>query len=102
MVIDLSDLIPIATILGACSAPTLASIWAGRAANKSANIAAEKVVEVKETLVDVGKKTNMKLETIHLLVDNQLSQAVDRLEAATIKIGELELLLKAKELRRDN
>lgn len=102
MIVDLSDLVPLATILGACSAPTLAAIWAGRAANKNANNAAEKVSEVRETLVDVGKRTDAKLETIHILVNNQLTQAVDRFEAATAKIGELELLLKEKDLRHDH
>lgn len=102
MVIDLFDFVPLATIVGACSAPTLAAIWAGRAANKNANNAAERVSEVRDTLVDTGKRTDAKLETIHVLVNNQLTQAVDRLEAATIKIGELELLLKEKDLKRGN
>ena len=99
VVIEVSDFIPLATIVGACSAPTLAAIWAGRAANRSADVAATKVHEVKQELARVGDATSTKLDTIHVLVNNQLTQAVERFNAATAEIEELKVLLKESHQR---
>lgn len=96
MIIDTHDLVPLATILGGLLAPTLASIWAGNRANKNAVVAAQHVVEVKEALTTVGKQTNTKLDIIHILVNNQLSEAVGRLNDATLTIAELKRLLEER------
>ena len=101
MTIELQPYLALATIAGAAMAPTLSSIWAGYIANKNAIkaanlavLAAQRVAEVKTTLVETSHNTNEKLDTNHVLVNNQLSQAVDRLNKASAEIEELKLLLR--------
>jgi flagellar hook-associated protein FlgK len=101
MTIDLQPYLALATIAGAALAPTLSSIWAGYVANKNAIkaaslavLAAQKVAEVKTTLVETSHITDGKLDTIHVLVNNQLSQAVERLNRASAEIEELKEMLK--------
>jgi hypothetical protein len=53
-----------------------------------------KVSEVKSTLTEMFNASNAKLDTIHSLVNSQLSQAVDRLTAATNEIEELKQLVR--------
>ena len=102
MVINLDDLVPLATIIGAAAAPTIAAIWAGHVANRNALnaavlavTAAEKVSDVKHTLVETHSATEHKLDQIHVLVNNQLTQAVERLAAAEARIVELKALVQS-------
>ena len=76
MILELNSLVPIVTIIGAAAAPTIAAIWAESRRNRDARIAAEKVSEVKETLIGTA----------------------DRLTAATSEIEELKQLV--RELRK--
>jgi hypothetical protein len=94
MILELNSLVPIVTILGAAAAPTIAAIWAERRRERDARRAARERAEVKETLVATADVANAKLDTIHALVNSQLSQAVDRLTAATREIEELKRLVK--------
>jgi hypothetical protein len=71
MIIDLTSIIPLVTIVGAATAPTIAAIWAENRRKRDVKMAvglavvtAEKVAEVKETLGGT--------------VSEQLAQAVDR------------------------
>ena len=96
MILELNSFVPLVTILGAAAAPTIAAIWAESRRKRDAKmaaglavVAAEKVAEVKETLVGTAETANMKLDTIHTLVNDQLSQAVNRLTVATREIEEL-------------
>lgn len=100
------DLIPITTIIGALSAPTISSVWAERrrtrdakAVAEQAKITAQKVSDVKTALVETSDVSNAKLDLIHVLVNNQLSEAVERFEAATREIAELKTLLKSRGVR---
>jgi hypothetical protein len=94
MVFDLNSVVPIVTIIGVASAPTIAAIWAEgrrnrdvRKAAELAAVAAQKVSEVKHTLLETASVTNL-----------QLTQAVERFEAATREIEVLKaLLLKERE-----
>jgi hypothetical protein len=94
MIIDLNSFVPIVTILGAAAAPTIAAIWAEGRRNRDARRAVIERAEVKETLVATADVANAKLDTIHSLVNSQLSQAVDRLTAATKEIEELKRIVK--------
>ena len=100
MIFELNSLVPLVTIMGAAMAPTVAAIWArnGQAreakdAARLASVAATKVAEVKSTLVTTAAATDGKLDQIHVLVNNQLSQAVERFDAATAEIAELKLIV---------
>jgi hypothetical protein len=107
MIVDLRDFVTLATIIGGISAPTFTGIWAARIANRNAEnaakrvaevkeatlVAAEKVSEVKSTLVQTAAVTDGKLDQIHVLVNNQLSQAVERFDAATAEIAQLKLVV---------
>jgi flagellar hook-associated protein FlgK len=102
----LNSIVPLATIVGAAAAPTIAAIWAGRVADRNAQkaadlaaLAAMKVAEVKSTLVQTSDATKSQLGEIHTLVNNQLSQAVDRFNKAAMEIEELKILLKESNLR---
>jgi flagellar hook-associated protein FlgK len=99
MMINLNDLIPLATILGAAAAPTIAAIWAESRRDRDAKIAAQKVSEVKEKLVETAAATGQQLGEIHALVNNQLTEAVERLNMATAEIEELKTLLKESHRR---
>jgi major membrane immunogen (membrane-anchored lipoprotein) len=90
MILEINSLIPLVTILGAAAAPTIAAVWARR----DARMAAERAAEVRETLIGAAETANTKLDTIHSLVNSQLSQAVDRLTAATREIQELKRIVK--------
>ena len=68
MIFELNSLVPLVTILGAASAPTIAAIWAEGRRMRDAR--------------DAAKNVNEKLDTIH-------SQAVNRLTVATREIEEL-------------
>lgn len=100
MLVDLSQLIPLATIIGASVAPVVSIVWVGHQANRNAMraaelaaIAAKKVSEVKEVLQESTIGVNTKLDTIHVLVNSQLSEAVERLKTATAEIEALKKLL---------
>jgi hypothetical protein len=88
MIFELNSLVPLVTILGAASAPTIAAIWAEGRRKRDARDAATKVSDVKNTLMETAKESNVKLDEI------QLSQAVDRLTAATNEIEELKRLVR--------
>ena len=94
MILELNSLVPIVTIIGAAAAPTIAAIWAESRRNRDARIAAEKVSKVKETLIGTAETANIKLDDIHHLVNDQLTQAVNRFAAATAEIEELKRLVK--------
>lgn len=96
MMVDLNSIVPLATIVGAAAAPTMAAIWAEGKRSRDATRAAEaaatvamKVAEVKGTLVRTSEATTAQLGEIHTLVNNQLSEAVARFDAATAEIAEL-------------
>ena len=100
MIIELNSLIPLMTIIGAATAPVISQIWAeGRRARDAkdaarfASIAAMKVAEVKSTLVHTAAVSDAKLDEVHKLVNDQLTQAVSRFDAATAEIAELKLLV---------
>jgi hypothetical protein len=76
MILDLTSIIPLITIIGAAAAPTIAAIWAEGRRKRDARMA------------------DTKLDTIHTLVNSQLSQAVDRLTVATREIEELKRLVR--------
>jgi hypothetical protein len=69
-------------------------VWAEGKRARDAKVAAMKVSEVKSTLTEMFNASNAKLDTIHSLVNSQLSQAVDRLTAATNEIEELKQLVR--------
>jgi hypothetical protein len=76
---------PLVTIVGAAAAPTVAAVWAENRRKRDVKMAdlaaatAEKVAEVKETLVGS--------------VGEQLSEAVSRLAVATAEIEELKQMV---------
>jgi hypothetical protein len=74
MILEINSLVPLVTIMGAASAPTIAAIWAEGRRKRDAR--------------DAAKNVNEKLDTIHILVNDQLSQAVNRLTVATREIEE--------------
>jgi hypothetical protein len=94
MILELNSLVPLVTILGAAAAPTIAAIWAEGGRKRDARKAAERAAEIKETLIGTAETANTKLDTIHSLVNSQLSQAVNRLTAATSEIEELKRIVK--------
>jgi hypothetical protein len=119
VVIEINSFVPLATILGAAAAPTIAAIWAEgkrakdalRAADYAAIaalkvaevkdatiIAAKKVSEVKDTLVQTASNTDGQLKQIHSLVNNQLTQAVQRFEQALKEIESLKSILKDRSI----
>jgi hypothetical protein len=72
MILELNSLVPLVTILGAASAPTIAAIWAEGRRNRDARmaaglavVAAEKVAEVKNRLMGAAETANIKLDTMH-------------------------------------
>jgi hypothetical protein len=96
MVVDIGSFIPLVTILGAAAAPTIAAIWAerkrakdARRAQESSDIAAMKVAEVRNTLVATASSQSAQLHTIEHLVNDQLTQAVNRFEGAMKEIATL-------------
>jgi hypothetical protein len=93
----LRDMLPLTTIIGAAiaglAAPTITAIWAAKKANKNAEDAAKKVTEVKETLVETAADTATRLaalhtqgDEIHAMVNDQLTQAVNRFDTATREV----------------
>jgi hypothetical protein len=54
---------------------------------------AEKVEETKATLMASTANTDAKLDTIHVLVNNQLTEAVNRFKDALAVIEELKVIL---------
>lgn len=109
MVVEISDAIPLITIVSAALAPTIAAIWAGKTATRTAVMAAEKVQEVKTTLSLDGAATNAKLDVIHVLVNSRLQEALDELamtkiefKNARLEIEELKNMLNKAVSRLDN
>lgn len=101
MLVQIDSFIPLVTIIAAASAPVISSIWAeGRRAKDAkraaelAAIAAMKVAEVKNSLQSNAATSNEKMDQIHTLVNNQLTQAVERFEVATARIVDLETQVK--------
>jgi hypothetical protein len=82
LVFDINSLIPIVTIIGAASAPTIAAIWAENRRKRDAREAARERAEVKETLVATSDVANTKLD-----------EAVNRLTVATAEIEELKRMV---------
>jgi hypothetical protein len=95
MIVDISSLVPLVTILAAAISPALAAIWAGHTANNNAAKAAAKVSEVKHPFETA---TNLKLDDIHVLVNRQFPDVVERLNVATAEIEELKRLLRSNGL----
>jgi hypothetical protein len=78
MVVNLNDYIPLLAVIGSV-------IWAGQTANRHVKRAEESAAQMSE-----------KLDTIHVLVNSQLTQAVDRLNVALAQVEELKALLKSR------
>jgi hypothetical protein len=87
MILEINSLIPLVTILGAAAAPTIAAIWSEDRRKRDSRNVAKKLIEMSDV-------ANAKLDTIHTLVNSQLSQAVDRLTTVTKEIEELKRLVR--------
>jgi hypothetical protein len=95
----------ITALIVATIGPTVTAFWAERRRTKDAEeaarlaaIVAMKVSEVKHTLTDTSAKADAKLDVIHNLVNSQLTQAVERLNAAMKEVAAIKARYEDTEL----
>ena len=68
-------------------APTLAIIVTYLLSRRDRKVVAEKVEDVKETVATTASAADEKLDSIHILVNNRMTEALERIATLEQKLG---------------